>query len=88
MRNHSQFNRLICTVLYDTRTQIILTWSNPSTYLFESFISLPDFLELSPTEGEEDDRDQGEGDDVEEGRLGRVHQEQRNERHDQTQGVD
>ena len=58
-----------------------------NSYLLESFVTIPHFFELSSAEGEDNGRNENERNEVEEGRLGRVHHEQGDERHHHSQRI-
>ena len=74
-----------CILGYYSLYKIEITIFIP--YLFKAFISVPDFLEFSPAQSQEEDRDEGERDDVEKCGLGGAHHEQRHEGRYQTQRI-
>ena len=71
-----------------SRIYLVVIGQNFSGLLGEERVSLPEVPDLSADGGQEGDGDEGQGHDVEEGGLRGLHQEQRNERCDQAEGVD
>ena len=55
-----------------------------STYVI---VALPHGREITPDEGDDEDRDQSERDEVQQSRLRRVHHEEADEGRDQAEGV-